>query len=125
MADLQAQTMKLGAPKMQGKDLYFGNAKADNSIVEAVAKSNGGAGTILAKSGNEFVRVATTLKKEDGSSAVGTALDADSPAVAKLGKGEPYCGDAKVFGKPYDAGYEPIKDASGAVLGAYFVGQPK
>ena len=88
----------------KGKDLYFGNTKADNSIVEAVAKSNGGAATIFAKSGNEFVRVATTLKKEDGSSAVGTALDANSAAVTKLSKGEPYYGDAKVFGKPYDAG---------------------
>jgi hypothetical protein len=30
-------------------------------------------------------------------------------------------GTAKIFGKTYDAGYEPIKDASSAVIGAYFV----
>ncbi|MGH6931703.1 MAG: cache domain-containing protein, partial [Dongiaceae bacterium] len=30
-----------------------------------------------------------------------------------------------VFGKAYVAGYEPIKDASAEVIGAYFVGQPK
>jgi methyl-accepting chemotaxis protein len=60
------------------------------------------------------VRVATTVKKEDGSSAVGTPLAADSPALAKLNNGEPYYGDATVFGKSYDVGYEPIKDASGA-----------
>ena len=46
------------------------------------------------------MRVATTLKKEDGTSAIGTALDANSPAVAKLNKGEAFYGDATIFGKP-------------------------
>jgi hypothetical protein len=96
-----------------------------NDVVDAVAKEHGGAATLFAKSGDEYVRVATTLKKEDGSSAVGTALDATSPAVAKISKGGPYYGDATIFGKPYVTGYEPIKDASGAVIGAYFVGQQK
>ena len=53
------------------------------------------------------------VKKEDGTSAAGTALAANSPALAKLNKGEAYYGDATVFGKTYDAGYVPIKDASG------------
>ena len=56
---------------------------------------------------------------------VGSALDATNPAVAKISNGEAYYGDATIFGKPYVAGYEPIKDASGAVIGAYFVGQQK
>ena len=125
MADLKVKTEKLGAAKVEGKDLYFGATKVDNSVVDAVAKEHGGAATIFVKAGNEYVRVATTLKKEDGSSAVGTALDATSPAVAKIDNGEAYYGDATIFGKPYVAGYEPIKDASGAVIGAYFVGQSK
>ena len=114
----------MGVPKLQGSDLYFGNDKADNSIVDAVVKKDGGAATLFAKNGDQFVRVASTVKKQDGSSAVGTALDPKSPAFAKLSAGEPYYGDATVFGKAYDAGYEPIKDTSG-VVGAYFVGYPK
>jgi hypothetical protein len=125
MADLKARTEKLGAPKVEGKDLYFGTTKADNSVVDAVAKEHGGAATIFVKAGNEYVRAATNLKKEDGSSAIGTTLDVKSAAIARLNNGEPYYGNATVFGKPYDAGYEPIKDASGAAIGAYFVGQPK
>src|SRR5215475_14604001 len=125
MSALQAATAKLGAPKVQGSDLYFGNTKASNDLVKAVKKEHGGAATIFVKSGDKFVRVATTVKKEDGKNAVGTALDANSPAIAKLNSGEPYYGDATVFGKTYDAGYEPIKDASGAVIGAYFVGYKK
>ena len=46
-------------------------------------------------------------------------------AITKLNNGEAYDGDATVFGKTYDAGYEPIKDASGTIIGAYFVGFAK
>jgi hypothetical protein len=125
MADLKAKTKKLGAPKVEGKDLYFGTTKVDNSVVDAVAKEHGGVATLFVKSGDQYERVATTVKKEDGTSAVGTALDLKSAAIARLNNGDAYYGYATVFGKTYDAGYEPIKDASGAVIGAYFVGQPK
>jgi hypothetical protein len=125
MADLKAKTEKLGAPKVEEKDLYFGTAKVDNSVVDAVAKEHGGVATLFVKSGDQYVRVATTVMKEDGTSAVGTALDPKSAAIARLNNGEAYYGDATIFGKTYDAGYEPIKDASAAVIGAYFVGQPK
>ena len=127
MTALQDATGKVGAPKVQGNDLYFGDTKASSDVVvDAVVKSNGGVmATIFVKSGDQFVRVATTVKKEDGSSAVGTALDANSRAPSKLKNGQPYYRDASVFGKSYDAGYESIKDASGAVIGAYFVGQNK
>jgi hypothetical protein len=101
------------------------NTKASNELVDAVVKKHGGAATLFVKKGKEYERVATTVKKEDGKSAVGNALDANSSAIGMLDNGEPCYGDAKVFGKSYDAGYEPIKDASGVVIGAYFVGQPK
>ena len=34
----------------------------------------------------------------------------------------PNYGEATVLGAPYIGGYEPIKDASGAIIGIYFVG---
>jgi Single cache domain 3 len=40
-------------------------------------------------------------------------------------KGRSRLWSAPLYGKTYDAGYEPIKDASGAVIGAYFVGYKK
>jgi Cache 3/Cache 2 fusion domain len=125
MTALQAETAKLGAAKVQGSDLYFGDTKASNDLVRTVKKEHGAAASIFVKSGDQYTRVATTVKKEDGSNAVGTALDANSPAIAKLNSGEAYYGDATVFGRTFDAGYEPIKDASGAVIGAYFVGYKK
>ena len=85
LADLKAMAGELGVPKLQGSDLYFGNDKADNSIVDAVVKKDGGAATLFAKNGDQFVRVASTVKKQDGSSAVGTALD---PQKSRLCKAE-------------------------------------
>jgi hypothetical protein len=125
IADLKAMSETLGVPKLQGSDLYFGNDRADNSIVESVVNKDGGVATLFAKNGDQYVRVATTIKKEDGTSAVGTPLDPKSPAYAKLNAGQSYYGDATIFGKAYTAAYEPIKDISGTVIGAYFVGQQK
>jgi len=125
MAALKAETEKLGAPNVQNTYLYFGKTTDFSDAVKAVVKTHGGVATLFVKRGDEFVRVASTVKREGGTSAVGFALDPSSPAIAKLNNGETYYGDATVFGKTYDAGYEPIKDASGAVIGAYFVGYAK
>lgn len=122
---LKAETAKLGAPKVEGGELYFGKTKASNDDVDAVVKKLGGEAMLFIKNGDRYVRVATTLNKADHTSAVGTTLDANSPAIAKLNNGETFYGTAMIFGVPYWVGYEPIKDASGAVIGAYFAGDPQ
>jgi hypothetical protein len=104
MAALRANTAALGAPKVQGGDLYFGDTKVSSETVDAVVKMLGGEASLFVKSGDQYVRVATTLEKEDGTRAVGTTLAADSPALAKLNNGEAYYGDATLFGKSYDTG---------------------
>jgi hypothetical protein len=122
MAALQAKTAKLGAPKIEGDDLvagknapalYFGTTKNNNSfdVVDEVVKENGGTATLFVKSGEEYVRVATNVKKDDGSRATGTILDPNAPATVMIRKGEAYYGDATILGKPYVTGYEPIRNA--------------
>jgi len=56
----------------------------------------------------------------DGTRAVGTVLA--PPALDSIKAGKPYYGEVEVLGMRYVAGYEPIKDASGETIGAYFVG---
>jgi hypothetical protein len=66
--------------------------------------------------------VATNVKKSDGSRAIGTILDPKGPAIEMIKKGEAFYGQATILGIPYITGYEPIKDASGKVIGIYYVG---
>jgi len=78
--------------------------------------------TVFVRKGEDFVRVATSLKKEDGSRAVGTMLGETSPAYSSLMKGEEYHSKAELFGNYYMTKYQPIKDSAGEVIGAFFVG---
>ena len=125
MSTLTAELEQLGVPKIEDGELYFGKTKASEEPVDAVVKKQAGVATVFRKTADTYVRAATTVKKIDGTSAVGTTLEASSPAIAKLNEGESYYGDATIFGKAYDAGYEPIKDSTGTVIGAFFVGDPK
>jgi hypothetical protein len=92
-------------------------------LVDEVQKEAGGTATIFVKSGDEFVRVATNVKKDDGSR--GTILDPKGKAIAAIAKGESYFGEVDILGKPHVTGYEPIRDASGNVIGIYYVGYLK
>ncbi|SNT12412.1 methyl-accepting chemotaxis protein-2, aspartate sensor receptor [Noviherbaspirillum humi] len=78
--------------------------------------------TVFVKKGEEFIRISTSVKKENGERAVGTILDHASPAYAKLLSGDLYRGIISLFGKPYIAEYFPVKDAENRVVGALYVG---
>ncbi|MFP3566121.1 Cache 3/Cache 2 fusion domain-containing protein [Paraburkholderia sp. SIMBA_030] len=136
MALLKAKTAKLGAPGIKGEDavagkqipaLYFGTTKMNNdfTVVDEVKQEKGGTATLFVKSGDDFVRVATNVQKDDGSRAIGTVLDPKGKAFAAIRGGGAYYGEADILGKPYITGYEPIRDAGGAVVGIYYVGYPK
>ena len=66
-------------------------------VVDEVTKENGGTATLFVKSGEEYVRVATNVKKDDGSRATGTILDPNGPAIVMIRKGEAYYGDAAIL----------------------------
>jgi hypothetical protein len=133
MAILIDKAETFGAPRLDGRDsvdgkdvpgLYFGATKMNKffDVVDQVVKENGGTATLFVRAGAEYVRVATNVKKEDGSRAVGTILDPSGPAVEKIKKGEACYGEASILGKPYMTGYEPIRDAADNVIGIYYVG---
>ncbi|WP_027796770.1 methyl-accepting chemotaxis protein [Paraburkholderia acidipaludis] len=94
----------------------------DFTIPDQFLERSGAIATVFARSGDDFVRVTTSLKKQDGSRAIGTLLDRKGPAYAPLMAGRSYTGLAGLFGKQYMTQYRPIADASGRVIGALFVG---
>ncbi|WP_046863900.1 Cache 3/Cache 2 fusion domain-containing protein [Microvirga massiliensis] len=133
---LESMANKLGPPKIEGTDtvagkqvpaIYFGSTKMNDNfdLVDEVVKQAGGTATIFVKSGDEYVRVATNVKKDDGSRAVGTILDPKGKAIESIKKNEAFYGEVDILGKPYITGYDPIRDQSGNVIGIYYVGYLK
>jgi Cache 3/Cache 2 fusion domain len=133
---LRSMAGKLGPPKIEGMEtvggkqtpaIYFGSTKMNNnfSLVDEVVKQAGGTATVFVKNGDQFVRVATNVKKDDGSRAVGTILDPKGKAIASIQKSEAFYGEVDILGKPYITGYEPIRDPAKGVIGIYYVGYLK
>ena len=89
--------------------------------VDAFAHTSGGVATVFARKGDDFERITTSLKNESGARAMGTLLDRQHPAYAKILAGDVYVGRAVLFGKPYMTRYEPIRQ-DGKVIGILFIG---
>ncbi|ALE57891.1 Cache 3/Cache 2 fusion domain-containing protein [Paraburkholderia sp. RL17-368-BIF-A] len=94
----------------------------DFTIPDQFLERSGAVATIFARTGDDFVRVTTSLKKQDGSRAIGTLLDRNGPAYALVVANKTYTGLAALFGKRWITQYRPVTDASGRVIGALFVG---
>jgi hypothetical protein len=134
---LKTKAAALGAPSIKGEEavagkmvpvLYFGDTKMNNNfaLVDEVVKEKGGTATIFVKSGDyDYVRVATNIKKDDGSRAIGTILDPKGKAILNIARGEAFFGDVDILGKPYTTGYDPIRDGGNKVIGIYYVGYLK
>jgi methyl-accepting chemotaxis protein-2 (aspartate sensor receptor) len=110
--------------KDAGEVLSFGvPVNGDFTAVDKFARDTGGVATVFARKGDDFVRVTTSLKKQDGERAIGTMLDRNHPAYKLVLSGQPYTGPAVLFGTPYMTHYDPIKEPSGQVVGIFFIGQ--
>jgi methyl-accepting chemotaxis protein len=98
-------------------------ANSNYALVDKFAEyAKGSVATVFVKQGEDFIRVTTSLKKEDGSRAVGTKLDRKHPAYKMLLAKQDYIGPAKLFKKDYMTKYSPISSASGEIIGALFLG---
>jgi len=105
---------------IQDGKLYKGeNLMNDNLIVNDIGKLAGDNVTIF--QGN--TRVATNVKKEDGTYAVGTTV-ASAVEQTTLKEGKTYMGEAVVVGVKNQTVYEPIRDSHGTIIGMIFVGVP-
>ncbi|WP_416761065.1 Cache 3/Cache 2 fusion domain-containing protein [Roseateles sp. So40a] len=124
--DVLAGDFAGGAFTLEGDgELAFNGQKLNGNFdaVDRFTRLTGGNATIFARKGtDDFIRITTSVKKEDGSRAVGTTLARDGAPFAKLSTGETYIGPATLFKVPYMTRYSPIKDASGKVVGILYIG---
>jgi len=93
-------------------------------IVDKISRQMNIVATIFQTDGDDFVRVVTSIKKDDGTRAVGTYLGKDSAAYKPIMQKQRYIGEAKILGKSYATCYEPILDENNKIIGIIFVGTP-
>ncbi|NLH80505.1 MAG: methyl-accepting chemotaxis protein, partial [Phyllobacteriaceae bacterium] len=99
-------------------------AFADHHAIDAISRVTGDTTTVFAldPASGEFVRRSTSVKKADGSRAVGTVLGRGGPVHPVLARGETYSGIVDILGVPYSTTYVPIFAPDGAVIGAVYSG---
>jgi methyl-accepting chemotaxis protein len=117
-------THKIRIEEMDTPAMMAGNTVINTHFerIDKFTSISGAVATIFARKDDDFVRVATSLKKQDGSRAIGTLLGQGHPGYKKLIQGENYTGKATLFNKDYMTKYVPIKDSGGQVIGIFFIG---
>ncbi|MFY3382865.1 Cache 3/Cache 2 fusion domain-containing protein [Paracidovorax sp. MALMAid1276] len=115
------------APGADGKPeatLDFGGTPLNGNFegVDRFTKDSMGAvATIFARTGDDYVRVTTSLKKQDGERAYKTLLDRKHPAYELMNEGKTFIGRANLFGREYMTVYEPIRQGN-RTIGILFIG---
>ncbi|QDU70260.1 methyl-accepting chemotaxis protein [Mucisphaera calidilacus] len=135
--DIVNQFTKAGStvelPRLSVGDTWLGkisSLEASAPLVDEVKALVGGTCTVFQRvnEAGDMLRVATNVAKLDGTRAIGTYIPATNPdgkpngVVATLLSGETFRGRAYVVNDWYLTAYEPIKDATGEVVGALYVG---
>jgi methyl-accepting chemotaxis protein-2 (aspartate sensor receptor) len=119
---LSGETMEIAGKAAPVLTLGGKPVNMDFTVVDQFTEATGAVATIFAASGEDFIRVSTSLKNDKGDRVVGTLLDRAHPGYKAVIAGGTYEGPATLFGRQYMTHYEPIKDASGKVVGLAFVG---
>lgn len=106
---------------IQNDKLYKGTKliNDDFEIVDTIKNSANVQCTIFFKD----TRITTTIVNNDKRA---TGTKADGKVTQKvINEGREYLGTATVLNKPYKTAYLPIKDASGSIIGMFFIGIDK
>ncbi|PUA27112.1 MAG: hypothetical protein B0W54_19995 [Cellvibrio sp. 79] len=117
------QGEKVRVNERDAPDLLLGDTAVANQflLVDKVTAIMGGTATIFSKDGADYVRVSTNVMTPTGR-AIGTVLAPQGAAIKQIQQNKAFYGLVDILGNPYLTGYEPIRDASGNVLGIWYVG---
>ena len=105
---------------IDGDRLLVGDTVLNGNVqfVDTVQQLVGGVVTVFMGD----MRIATNIRKSDGSRAVGTKLAAGPVHDAIFQNGSSFRGKADILGETYYVGYDPIKSPDGKVVGILFTG---
>ena len=111
-----------GEVRLAGGRLYAGGflLNGDASLVDEIKAAVGGTATIF--QGDR--RIATNVPDSEGRRGIGTLLADPAVRETVLARQLPFRGRVNVLGTAYYAGYDPIFDRFGALVGILYVGTP-
>jgi methyl-accepting chemotaxis protein len=117
---LNRMILGYGAPVIRDGHLMLGTTPIDgnDTFVDDLSSLFGGAAIGIF---NGDVRVLTTVKRPDGSRAVGLRMD-PAPRDAVLGRGQRYAGLINIAGVPFFTTIMPIRDSDGRPIGGVALG---
>lgn len=109
---------------VQTPGLSLGGEVLNNNFkeVDDFKTMTAGVATVFVRSGDDFIRVSTSVSKQDGTRAIGTVLDRAGPAYGPVISGQSYIGRALLFGRFYMSQYTPVRDSSGKIIAVLYVG---
>jgi len=93
-------------------------------VVDRFYDDTGAISTFFLKTGDDFIRVSTSLKKNNGERAVGTLLGSSNPGFKALNNGQPFYAKTMLFGSEYLSYYSPIFDRNHEVAAISYIGIP-
>ena len=108
---------------VSANNIYLGSSEQGNNfeLVDGLTEIMNGTATIFSKTGEDYIRIATNVIKND-KRAIGTKLSPTGKAIVNINNGEPYFGQVDILGSPYLTGYAPMFDSKGQIIGIWYVG---
>lgn len=98
-----------------------GIINGDFTKPDQFTRMTGGTATVFARHGDDFLRISTSLKKQNGERAFGTLLGTGHPGYKALMAGKTYHGVAHLFGRDYMTIYRPVQE-DGKTIAVLYIG---
>lgn len=122
------------APVLSSKGALLGAVyggvllNSDNRLVDRITRVVFQQGETREGSGNATIfldntRIATSVRDEQGRPAIGSLMSKE--VFAAVSQGAKWIGRAFVLREHYFTAYEPLRDLSGSIVGALYVGMPE
>ncbi len=95
----------------------------DPVVVDEVQKMVGGTATVFQVVPGKLVRIATNVRKQDGTRATGTYIPESSPVYKTVMNGDVFQGKAYVVNAWYITAYKPIRDVRDRIIAVLYTGR--
>ncbi len=97
---------------------------SDTRKPDSFTEATGAVATVFAPVGDDWIRITTSLRNEEGKREIGTLLGKTHPAYSKIMQGEAYYDVVAVSGTNFIAYYAPVMNDEGETIAITVVALP-